>query len=127
MAVFTWINHEHSTKYPTSGFRMALGNSYMATAAPTAPDQRVITLEFTTMKYFQNSNGTLNLTTNLVNNFGALEAFWMTYKLFGSFTYNHPVYGALSVKFNKPLEIPKAMKSGDGWLMPFSLELLEQP
>lgn len=127
MALFLWDYHEHSTKFPESGFRMQLGNSYMATAAPVAPDVRIFSLDFTSMKYYQFSDKSIDVSTNIPLNFGALEAFYMQHKLHLDFDYMHPVYGLLSCKFNKPLDIPKAMYQGDGWLKPFSLELIETP
>lgn len=125
MALFLWNNHEFETKYPESGFRMELGNSYAATAAPVAPDQRIVTLSFRTMRYFQFPDGSIDASTNVPLNFGALENFYLEHKLHKDFDYTHPVYGLISCKFKKPLEIPKVKENE--WLMPFTLELIETP
>lgn len=127
MATFIWLINQQETKYPESGFRMQLGNSYAATAAPVAPDQRVITLSFGTMCYYTNLNGTIDYLKNPPLNFGALEKFYLDHKLHKSFDYVHPVYGTMICKFNKPLEVPKGIPEGNGWLQAFTLELIEYP
>ena len=60
-------------------------------------------------------------------NFYRLEQFYLAHKLWRSFNYNHPQYGMLVVKFNKPLETPKYVEGQPGALESFSVELLEIP
>lgn len=52
METFSFPYHKFSTEYPETGFRMQLGNSYQYSAAPVAPDQRVLRLYFDTMVFF---------------------------------------------------------------------------
>lgn len=130
MATFIWSLHQQETEYPESGFRMQLGNSYMATAAPVAPDQRTFTLSFGSMCYFTNQGDTwadIDAFQQPELNFALLEAFYVKHKLHKSFDYMHPVYGKVICKFNKPLKVPKGIPSGNGWLQPFTLELIECP
>lgn len=127
MKQFLWEVHITETKYPESTFKMQLGNSYMATSAPVAPDQRTFTLSFSTMRYFMLPEGGVDVAPNVALNFGALEAFYNEHKLFKSFTYKHPVYGNVTCKFNKALDVPKPKNNGGGWLEPFTLEFIEIP
>lgn len=128
MATFAPIYFTWTTRYPDSGLRVVFGNSYNYTAGPTAPDQRVFLLKLQAMQYFLQPDGvTLNTVTEPVRNLAALEAFYQEHKLHKAFDFNHPVYGLLSVKFNRPLEIPEGIPGGNGVYELIEVELLEQP
>lgn len=124
---FDFPYHTVETENPESGFRGQFGNSYTFTSAPTAPDQRLFTLDFPAMKFFVDEN---NQVTDLVNpqyNMYALIKFYHNYKLHKTFTYNHPVYGPVLVKFQKPLKEPKVMAGGFGVTESFTVQLVEVP
>lgn len=127
MEVFAWPYHRIVTEYPESGFRVELGNSYTYTAPPPAPDQRKFTLKFQTMFYWEDGVGGIDRIRQPELNMACLEDFYNAHKLYKSFIYSHPVYGDLVVKFNKPLHIPEGIPGGTGAVMPFEVELLEQP
>jgi hypothetical protein len=116
-----------STKYPESGSRVQLSNSYMFTAKANSPDQRIFTVTLEGMCYFLDDAGDLTSSTNRSRNMAVLEDFYLTHKLNGSFNFNHPVYGTVVVKFNRPLEIPEGIPGGSGVLYAFTVELIEQP
>ena len=126
METFDFPYHLFSTDYPESGARMQLGNSYVFTTEPTAPDQRTFTLDFAAMKFFF-LNGVLSPIPEAKINILALDLFYQRHKLWKSFIYEHQVYGNLTVKFNKPLKIPKGIPGGDGVVASFSVELIEMP
>lgn len=128
MEEFDFDFHMPTTAYPESGERMQLGNSYMYTAAPVAPDQRVITLYFSYMRNYWHA--ALNAPDVLVdprNNFYRLEQFYQRHRMWKRFLYTHPQYGPLTVTFNTPLKTPKVKEGGLGIVEAFSLELLEHP
>lgn len=127
MATFPCEYFLFSTKYPESGTRIQLGNSYTFTAPPPAPDQRIFRLTLGGMQYFVNENGTINTTTSASRNMAVLEAFYNEHKLYLPFDFIHPVSGLVVCKFNRPLEIPQGMPGGNGVLESFELELLEIP
>ena len=126
-ADFYWKYHRYSTEYPESSFQLELGGSYQFSSEPDGPDQRTFVLHFETMKYFVDSTGQIDKTVNPYINFGALEDFYNAHKRWKSFTYIHPIYGSIRVKFGKALKVPKGILDGDGALEPFSIELLEVP
>lgn len=115
------------TRYPESGQRIQLGNSYQFDVMPSSPDQRLFTLTLQGMKYFTNTAGTVVTTTTPARNVARLEQFYNAHKRAREFTLNHPVYGALVCKFNTPLQIPDPLPGGDGNLPPFEVELIEIP
>lgn len=127
MATFPCTYFRISTKYPDSGTRIQLGNSYMFAAPPTAPDQRIFRLTLVGMQYFVNSNNTINTTTSPERNMAVLEAFYLAHKLYQSFDFNHPVLGLIVCKFNRPLEIPEGISGGNGIIESVEVELVEIP
>ncbi len=127
MAVFSFPNHRVSTEYPDSSLRMQMGNSYQFSAPPPAPDQRKFILKFAVMKWFVTPSGGLDLNTHPDINLALLDQFYNQVKLWGTFTYSHPVYGDLSCRFNKPLVIPEGVEQGNGTVMNIQVELIEVP
>lgn len=121
MAIFPAKYFRFSTKYPQTGVRIQLGRSYQFDTPPEAPDQRIFVLKVQGMKYFD------DLLTETGRNMGVLEQFYNDHKLATSFTLDHPVYGQVTCKFNRPLEIPEGIAGGDGALPEFEVELIEQP
>lgn len=65
METFNFPYHRQRTEYPQSGNRIQLGNGYVFTSPPNAPDLRTFTLSFPTMKYFINDEPTA---TNFIPN-----------------------------------------------------------
>lgn len=127
LETFDFPYHLTSTENPESGFRGALGGSWVFTAAPTDPDQRKMTLEFATMKYFTDNFGVTESITEPHLNMKTLIGFYQRHKLHKSFHYYHPVHGQMEVKFNKPLSEPKQIPGGTGAVESFSVELIEVP
>jgi hypothetical protein len=129
MDTFLWNRHKVETLYPDSTVRAQFGNSYQFAAPPDSPDQRIFKLYFTGFKYFVQSDGvSVDLTTSeYINNVGALEVFYQSKRLYGTFIYPHPAIGNVTVRFSKPLQIPKGVASGNGLVEDFIVELIELP
>lgn len=127
MAVFPAKYFTVQTKYPNSGTRIQLGNSYMYSAPPVAPDQRIFIVKLQGMTYFVASNGTLDTTTQTGRNMKVFEDFYVAHKLYLSFDFPHPMLGTVKCKFNRPLEIPEGVPGGSGMLPVFEVELIEIP
>lgn len=125
MEEFSFDYHTFATAYPDSGTKVQLGNSYEATTEPVAPDQRLFQLEFPEMRYQCLANGEPDLSYEPGLNLHLLDAFYRRHKLWKSFQYRHPAFGLVVVKFNKPLQIPKANKYG--WVRNLQIEFKEQP
>lgn len=119
---FTW-----TTKYPDSGLRIAFARSYAYTAGPTAPDQRIFVLRLQGMQYFLYPLGSIDRVSEAGRNLAKLEDFYQAHKLHVAFDLNHPVYGTVSCKFNRPLELPEGVQGGNGLVDIVEVELLEQP
>lgn len=124
---FDFPYHTVETKNPESGYRGQFGNSYVFTATPTDPDQRVFTLEFPTMKFFTDSEGAIDNAINPQYNMMTFIEFYQAHKLHTSFTYDHPVHGSMECKFFQPLVEPKGIPGGDGAVKEFTIQIVEVP
>lgn len=126
LANFDFPMHSVTTRNPESGFRGQFGNSYSFTSEPTAPDQRVFGLKFPALKYYFTDN-VIDASVNPQRNMKAMIDFYQTHKLHTSFHYDHPVYGQLEVRFNKPFEEPEVALGSGGVCLNVEVELVEIP
>lgn len=126
LPIFSFMKHRTATRYPQNGTTIQFGGGYIFSAKPSAPPQRIFILDFDVMKWYINSDGTLDPYTDADINIGALDAFYNLVQTYAPFTYVHPSYGPLTVKFFKPLEIPPGEKGGTGSVFNIQLELVEQ-
>ena len=127
MAVFPVTHFSYSTTYPESGTRVQLGQSYQFDTPPEAPDQRIFTLSLAGMAYFVDASDRIDRAYAPWRNLAVLEDFYNVHKRAIEFTLQHPVYGSVQVKFNRPLQIPTGIKDGNGVVPEFEVELIEQP
>lgn len=127
MAIFDFPYHTQSTDYPQSGDQAQMGGGYQYSVEPSGPPQRTFTLYFETMLYYKKANGDLDREKTPHYNLALLDDFYREHELWKTFEYDHPVYGPVLVKFNKPLKIPEGVKGGMGTVKPFTIELIEQP
>ena len=127
MDTFDFPFHKTRTQYPNSGDSMQLGNSYESVTKPSAPDQRLFVLNFAAMRYFHNSDGSVNNSVSPQVNYKKFQEFYEAHKLWDAFIYPHPVHGNLVVRFATPLADPEGLTGGDGVTGPFEIQLREQP
>lgn len=127
METFNFPYHTVQTTNPESGLRGQFGGSYVFTAPPTDPDQRIFDLHFPVMRFFLDNLGELDSLTEATYNMYTLILFYQRHKLHESFYYNHPVHGQLIVRFNSPLVEPKGLPGGGGAVEGFDIQLMEVP
>lgn len=139
--VFIWDTTQNSTDYAGSVgsgiyiYNLQLENSsdvgaYIKTlGAPvsTVGRKKVYRADQNGYWVASSSDSALNLTRDPQINIAALDDFYSRHKLYKRFWYDHPMFGMMQVRFNKPLMIPKGYADGDGTLEPFELEFLEAP
>ena len=123
---FNFPFHRVAVQHPVEGTNLKLGGSWDYNSKPSSPAQRKFNLEFRALKYYGEA-GNLDLVTDPEINFGKLEKFYTDHKQHTEFTYPHPIYGELMVKFFKPLEIPMGTVGGGGVVENITVSLVEQP
>lgn len=90
------------------------GRGYRFAAKPNGPDEVTTHLNFPTMFVYQNPDGSPNFTVDAQLNIFALETFYMDVRMFKPFQYRHHRFGLIQVRFNKPLIMPKTLKTSPG-------------
>jgi len=125
METFNFPFHTERTEYPEDSKPIRFGGSYTFSTKPNGPPQRSFVLTFPGMIWYFNSNGTVDTTTNPSLNMGRLDAFYRTHRMFNTFTYPHPVYGNLTVRFETAFKHPERMKGGTGATDQFEIRLIE--
>lgn len=126
METFNFPYHVYETIYPESSVKIQFGRGYEFATDPDGPDQVRYMLHFQLMKFFLNSDGTINRTIYPDLNMAKLIDFYETHRLSKKFLYKHPVYGQKVVRFSQPLRY-KGLEKGSGAVEPFTLEFTLQP
>lgn len=128
MDTFNFPYHSVTHTYP-KGDSVKFGKGYTFNAKPILPFQRVFRLHFNAMQWFLNSDGTLDHATNATYNIQALIDFFEAHDTSQAFTYIHPAYGPITVKFSadQTFEIPKTIDGAGGTTESLDLFLVEQP
>lgn len=128
MDTFNFPLHSPTHTYP-KGDAVKFGKGYTFNAKPQLPFQRIFRLRFGAMQWFLNTDGTVDRTTNPTYNMQCLIDFFEAHDTSQAFTYPHPVYGNLTVKFSadQTFEVPASLIGGTGVTEPFEIFLEEQP
>ena len=144
MEIFDFPFHTPQDEYP-GGSTIKFGRGYRFAARPPGPDEIVTHLNFAAMFVFQaNAGDPPEMGVFARMNIYALEAFYKRHRMFQPFIYPHATLGNKICRFNKPLIMPKTIKSNPGevggrvdpsdgrsWrahqVEPFDLEILLQP
>lgn len=127
MDTFDFPYHKVRTIYPDNSSRVSFGGGYEFVSAPNSPDQRIWVLTFAAMKFFFDGSGNIDATITPKVNYKAFRNFYEAQKLYAKFIYNHAEFGALVVRFHKPLNDPEGIEGGNGAMGQFEIELIEQP
>lgn len=127
MQTFNFPYHSIETVYPSSSQIVQFGRGYRFATKPRGPDQIVWNLTFPSMKWYLNSDNSVNLTTNPTRNVGKLEEFYNIHRLHEYFLYPHQTRGDVRVRFTTPLIIPVAALGGSGEVPGIKLSLIYEP
>jgi hypothetical protein len=130
MDTFSFPYHTPTHTYPR-GDAVQFGRGYQFNAKPQLPFQRTFRLHFNAMKWFLNTDGTVDRTTHPEYNMQCLLDFFEAHDTSQAFIYPHPIYGNLTVKFSsdQQVEVPATIESstGNGVTEAFDLFVVEQP
>lgn len=114
-------------QYPQSSTSTKFGGGYSFASYPSGPDQVIFILHFAAMRYFVNSDGTMDTTTSPRINMQVLKNLYEANRLHKTFIYNHPIRGYVFCKFESPLQCPKVIPDANGVTEAFDVRLIMQP
>ena len=89
-------------------------NGWDYAPTPVLPYRRNFKITLEGLRWYFNSDGTIDLATNPELNAGVLEAFYTDHRLFKPFNYDHEWLGTLEMRFKNPLSVPKALPNSNG-------------
>lgn len=121
--------HIVKVDYQPNGFSVNMGGGYSFDTDGGYPPLKKFTLTFKGYRYYMkivNDTEVVDTEKNeSINNFGALEAFYLRHLTYKNFIYNSPIYGKVYVRFAEPLSVPEGIESGYGVLKEFNIVLKE--
>ncbi|PZP71764.1 hypothetical protein [Methylorubrum populi] len=141
---FNFPFHSPNDEYP-GGSTIKFGRGYRFAAQPPGPDEIITHLAFPAMFVLNVNAGDAPHRTALPTfNIFALQDFYERHRMFKPFLYPHASRGEVIVRFDKPLIMPKAIKTSPGevgaiqdqetgvvyrahQVEPFELQMLIQP
>lgn len=139
---FNYPYHTPQNEYQ-GGYSIKFGRGYRFAARPTGPEEVIIHLNFPAMFVFEEEIGHgANADVEPTLNIYSLMFFYTRHLMYKPFFYNDWIYGQVVCRFNKPLIMPKTLKTSPGevggrivdgksWRLhqvePFDIELLRQP
>ena len=126
--VFPFTYHETTTQWP-KGNAFTFGKGWQFAAQPQLPLQRTFRLRFPVLQYFVDQYGNPDPTQNPAYNAYALVQFYQSVLTYQTFTYNHPLFCALNVRWSadQPFESPRVIPGGNGATEPLEIFLIEVP
>lgn len=99
-------------------------NGWNFSAKPTIPYQRSWKVTLHGLRWYLNSNGTYDNTTDPTRNARRLEEFYAANQTWDSFTWAHPHEGALTVRFKSPVTVTAGMSRSGGLVPAFEITLV---
>lgn len=117
LATYAFPYHRVRHIYPP-GDQQKFGRGYTYAVKPLLPLQRTFILTYPLMVW-GSSDANYDMQT--------LITFYETHELWDRFTYPHPQYGNLIVRFGAPLQTPDSIPNGNGATDQFEVTLIEQP
>lgn len=128
MAVFTFCpNSQVPRLMPRETSNTVTLNGWTFSARPISPMQRKFEVKVHGLRWYLNSDGTFDTTTDPTHNARLLELFYQDHEMWNTFTWNHPHLGALNVRFASPLSIPPGRENSGGLIDAFDMTLVEGP
>ena len=91
---------------------------------PVLPYRRRFKITLEGLRWYFNSNGTIDYATNPDYNAGVLESFYTDHRKHKAFNYQHEWLGMLELRFDNPVNVPKALPNSDGLLEPLEFMAL---
>jgi len=127
MQTFDFPYHRVQDTYPTSSTVVQFGGGYQFATKPRGPDQIIFKLHYKAMWFYERGPGAVDRMINPKINMQRLIDFYEAHRLYEPFLYPHPTRGLVTVRFSKPLDVPKGIEGGNGQTESFQLEFTLQP
>jgi hypothetical protein len=100
-------------------------NGWEFTSKPAVPYRRKFKITLGGLRWYLQSNGLYDTTTNPTVNASRLEAFYKTHQNWLSFNYPHPHIGTIVCLFDGIVEVPAGIPNSGGLVELLEIGLIE--
>lgn len=99
-------------------------NGWDYTPQPVLPYRRKFKVTLEGLRWRFLDNGTIDYATDPERNAGVLEAFYTTHRKHKPFNFTHEWLGTLEMRFETPLNVPKALPDSGGLLEALEVNMI---
>lgn len=99
-------------------------NGWDYTPRPVLPYRRRFRITLEGLRWYFNSNGTIDYVTDIEHNAGVLESFYTDHRKHKPWNFQHEWLGLLELRFDNPLSVPKAEADSYGLLEPLEIQAI---
>lgn len=96
-------------------------NGWDYTPQPVLPYRRKFKITLEGLRWYFNDDGTIDYATNPTMNAGVLESFYAGHRRHKPFNYQHEWLGLMELRFDTPVNVPKAMPNSHGLVDAFEI------
>lgn len=129
METFDFPIHTESTVYNDQDRNLKMGGGWDYQVEPVINDPRTFVLTFDALKWITKTEANGQLVVDVHQeynvNAGRLDKFYAVHRLYKPFWYQHPKYGMVKVRFEKPLALPSPVKNSGGVVQNVAVHLIE--
>ena len=100
-------------------------NGWQFASKPRVPFLKQFKVMLYGLKWYLNTDGTFDSTTDPTHNARALELFYQANRSWDNFTWVHPHLGTQQVRFSQKLNIPAGMRNAGGNLGPVEVNFVQ--
>lgn len=99
-------------------------NGWTFASRPSVPYAKKFKVTLHGMRWYLQANGLFDSTTDTTRNARRLEQFYETNGIWDKFTWTHPHFGLLNVRFSQPVTVPMGIANSNGLISAFEITLL---
>ncbi|MGN6820276.1 MAG: hypothetical protein ACTHJR_16555 [Sphingomonas sp.] len=118
-------NTQVVTNLPPDPVQAISMNGWTFTAKPTVPYQKKFKVKLFGLRWYLQSSGLYDTTTNPTINARLLEQFYERNGVWNPFTWTHPHLGSLTVRFNQPVNVPESLENSNGLIDAFEIQMID--
>lgn len=100
-------------------------NGWSYHPAPNLPFRPSYRVMLDGLTWYQNTDGTLDLTTSPETNAGRLEQFYRGHRLHKPFLFNHEYLGGILMRFSTPVSVPMGLIQSGGLIDRFEINMIQ--
>lgn len=99
-------------------------NGWTFASKPSVPYAKRFKVTLHGLRWYLQTNGLFDVATDPTRNARRLEQFYETNGTWDKFTWVHPHFGSMNVRFASPVSVPMGIANSNGLVSAFEINLL---